>query len=655
MQTQDYASHRDPGQRYYTTDAVREFAEFAASYGVLPPVGGFIDDDKVQRADAGPDRADKSDATYILAVDAVTGFGYGWVCNHKGDGAHRWQSSLPAGYDESGTEREVRQARMAEQRRKVEEERQNAIMLASESARQLWDDASPATSDHPYLKAKGILPHGVRQGRDGRLMIPIRCPNGMRNIEFVAWRDGKGHKSRVTGAQAKDGLFQIPGSDETIAIVEGFATGASVAQATGYSVAVSFGKNNLLSVAKQMHEKHPTAEIIVAGDNDAEGGPEAAREAAQAVSGRAAIPVAPGMDWNDVHATRGLGAVLEGISPPLTISAATLAGLPVPLRQWIVEGIIPRRVVTLLYGDGGLGKSLLAMQLGVSVATGTNWIGHPSDTGPALYLGAEDEQDEMHIRLTDICAAHGVGLADLTHLHIRSLVGEDALLATSKSQYTQLEPSDLYHRLVKEVRRVKPKLVVLDTLADLYPSDENYKTHVRQFMGFLKKIALDHDCAIVVLAHPSKSGMAEGRGDSGNVAWNGSARARLYLTRPTDEEANPDERVLEVKKLNAGKAGDAFKLQWEAGAFKLKQGTTMLDKMAMDAKAVRVFLNLLRVSNETGVPVSESRAEATFARDPDREGVTKTKFREVKTRLLRDGKIKVVQGARSARHLVISA
>lgn len=71
-------------------------------------------------------------------------------------------------------------------------------------------------------------------------------------------------------------------------------------------------------------------------------------------------------------------------------SAADLEGVPVPEREWLVPDLIPARNVTLLYGDGGTGKSLLALQLAVAVALGRSWLGLPVKAGNALFPSAED-------------------------------------------------------------------------------------------------------------------------------------------------------------------------------------------------------------------------------------------------------------------------
>ena len=211
--------------------------------------------------------------------------------------------------------------------------------------------------------------------------------------------------------------------------------------------------------------------------------------------------------------------------------ASALAARPIPSREWHVEGLIPGRTVTSLSGDGGTGKSLLALQLAVSTALGASWIGRDVKPGPVLFLSAEDDDDELYLRLADILDAEGAGFDRLGNLLIRSLAGEDALLAVQDRRTGSLVPTPLYDALAAEIARFRPVLVVLDTLADLTAGEENNRAHARQFVGFLRGLTIRYGCALLLLSHPSLTGMSSGTGLSGSTAWNASVRSRLYLER----------------------------------------------------------------------------------------------------------------------------
>ena len=84
-----------------------------------------------------------------------------------------------------------------------------------------------------------------------------------------------------------------------------------------------------------------------------------------------------------------------------------LSGKPVPVREWLVRGWIPRRTVTLIQGDGGLGKTSLFQQLQTSCAIGAPWIGLHVEQCVSIGVYTEDEQRDLEIRQAAINAAYG--------------------------------------------------------------------------------------------------------------------------------------------------------------------------------------------------------------------------------------------------------
>lgn len=328
-------------------------------------------------------------------------------------------------------------------------------------------------------------------------------------------------------------------------------------------------------------------------------------------------------------------------------TADTLDGKPVPPRAWHVPDLIPARTVTLLGGDGGTGKSLLALQLAVATATGRPWIGREVISGGVVYISAEDDRDELHRRIADIGRAEGIALADLDRLTLLSLAGEDALLATLDPRTGALRPSSLYTALDAQLSELQPALLILDTLADLFPGNENDRAQARHFIGLTRGLALRHECAMILLAHPSLSGLNSGTGMSGSTAWNNSVRSRLYFERIRQDgyEADPDARVLRTMKANYGRTGGEIALKWNDGVFTLAGGESGLDRMAAGAKAERVFLKLLRQFTEQGRRVNPSAgpryAPKVFAENPGAEGCNKRSLKDAMERLLASGAVKI--------------
>ncbi|MCP8939397.1 AAA family ATPase [Alsobacter sp. SYSU M60028] len=324
-------------------------------------------------------------------------------------------------------------------------------------------------------------------------------------------------------------------------------------------------------------------------------------------------------------------------------NADAFAGQPVPHRDWFVEGQIPLRTVTQLSADGGTGKSLIANQVAVAAVTATDSpIGIPRPGG-VIYLSAEDDRDEIHRRLDAITRARGLALDDLSALRIVPLAGEDAVLAGLRPGSQSIVATPLWQALREEVLDLRPILVVLDTQADVFAGNENDRSQVRQFVGMLRGLAIEADLAVLLLAHPSLTGMSSGSGLSGSTAWNNSVRSRLYLERVKDEsgvERDTDVRVLRTMKSNYSAKGAEIRLRYQDGRFvpDLGGGTAY-----GAAEADQVFLDLLAQFERQGRTVSPNSganyAPNEFAKHPDALSISKVSFRAAMDRLLASGRV----------------
>jgi RecA-family ATPase len=331
----------------------------------------------------------------------------------------------------------------------------------------------------------------------------------------------------------------------------------------------------------------------------------------------------------------------ENAVPGFLESAAGLEGLDVPPREWMVPDLIPHRTVTILGGDGGTGKSLLALQLAVASATRQDWIGQTVERpGRVVYISAEDERDELHRRMAAITEDNGLQFSDLSGLMFRSLAGEDAILGELDRRSGKLKATKLFKTLEAAVIVSTPSLVVLDTLADLHSGDQNDQGHARQFVNLLRGLCVRHGCTVLLLAHPSLTGINTGTGTGGSMAWGNSVRSRLYLRRVKEsgQEIDPDSRVLETMKSNYGKIGGQIGLRWRAGVF---GAVSSKDESEMQTKAENVFMKLLAKMEEQGRKVSHkpgcNYAPKIFADHPEAEGMTKRALKIAMDSLLDDG------------------
>ena len=111
------------------------------------------------------------------------------------------------------------------------------------------------------------------------------------------------------------------------------------------------------------------------------------------------------------------------------VEAPILARDPEPERKWIVEDVIPDETLTLMTGEGGIGKTTLALQLAVDMRIDGEWLGMKVAQGAVLFVTSEDDRKDVNLNLRAILKAEGKSLAHCPDLHILSLADRDACLA----------------------------------------------------------------------------------------------------------------------------------------------------------------------------------------------------------------------------------
>jgi RecA-family ATPase len=326
-------------------------------------------------------------------------------------------------------------------------------------------------------------------------------------------------------------------------------------------------------------------------------------------------------------------------------------GQPVPERDWTVHNRIIRRNVALLSGPGGIGKSILIKQLGVAHVLGRDWLSTMPIQGPVLYLNAEDDERELHYRLDAVLAHYGASFDALGDFHLSVLAGKDAVLGEVTRQGV-VKPTRLFEQLHKRACTVRPVLVALDTAADMFAGNENDRAQVRQFIGLLRSIAIDADCAVLLASHPSVAGMEKGTGLSGSTAWHNSVRTRLYFQAPSsngdDGKADDNLRELRCMKSNYGPNGEVIRLRWDSGVFKPIGEPSSLDRLAEERKIENLFLDLLDRFNRQGQRVSphpsspQNYAPKIFAQHSEANGTGKKPFADAMQRLLDAGTVRIV-------------
>ena len=330
----------------------------------------------------------------------------------------------------------------------------------------------------------------------------------------------------------------------------------------------------------------------------------------------AAIPIRRANDNGDrpPPASSARAQASPAQNKPLTMLDVTAwDGVPVPARDWAVRDRIIRRAVTLLSGEGGIGKSILILQLACAHVLARDWFGRLAEPGPVIYANAEDDERELHFRLEAIRAHLDISFAALGDLHLVPLAGEDALLGVP-DRAGMIQPTPLFEKLLEAAAKFEPVLIALDTAADMFGGNENDRSQVRQFISLLRRLAITGNSAVLLASHPSLSGISTDSGLSGSTGWHNSVRSRLFFkASDSDDDTRSDQRELIVRKNNYGPTGEVVRMVWRNGVFVPVPAPSGPEQAAADAAADAMFLQLLEKHDRNGDNVSPKRTSNNFA------------------------------------------
>ncbi|NGZ19992.1 MULTISPECIES: AAA family ATPase [unclassified Wolbachia] len=269
-----------------------------------------------------------------------------------------------------------------------------------------------------------------------------------------------------------------------------------------------------------------------------------------------------------------------------------------PEREWIVKDWLPIGSVTALYGDGGMGKSLLAQQLMTAASTGKSWLGMEIEQMKTYGVFCEDDTEELWRRQ---CAINRLYQLDMESCDFHDNIGflsrvwkDNLLMVFDNKDIGKL--THCFEELLEDIKLFQPKLVVLDTAADLFGGNENNRSHVRQFIqSCCGKIVKVIKGAVLLCAHPSDSGIIRKTGTGGSTAWNNTVRSRWYLSKPDKADASGNERVLCRKKSNYSASNEEkISFYWHNGAFVQSDDTLNSERIVRSSYNTKLDLERLR-------------------------------------------------------------
>jgi phage/plasmid primase-like uncharacterized protein len=399
-------------------------------------------------------------------------------------------------------------------------ERQHQV--ASETVEKIWTGAQAALPDHPYLAKKGIGVHGARATGDGRLVVPLYDADG--TLSSLQYIDHEGGKLYHAGGQTGGKFWVVGSSDElgTLYVAEGFATAATIFEATNRPCVVAYSASNLVPVTGSLREKHGIMQdIVIVADHDQSGvGQRYAEQASAKYGARMVMPPILG-DANDyAQAGHNLAALLMPPANDWLIPADEFSAQPSPI-SWLVKRWIQSQALVMVHGPSGGGKTFVVLDWCLRMASGIpDWCGHKVRQGNVVYLAGEGH--------------HG--------LRGRVAAWKHHNKAGKLNMWLSKDGCDLntpigYLKVVEQVRMLKdrPSVIVVDTLHRFLAGDENSAQDAKTMLDACNALMMEFDCSVILVHHTGVSDEAQHRA-RGSSAWRGALDIEISIVPAKDDQ-----------------------------------------------------------------------------------------------------------------------
>lgn len=443
-----------------------------------------------------------------------------------------WRSELQRvectayGHILSEEQRAEIKAKIEEERKKYEEEQEGAATKAVE-----WWNKYALIGQSAYLKRKQVKDYGVRFGHSSHyncsfIAIPLFDKFGklwslQRVYDEKVLRDGTDDKTFLKKGR-KRGCFHTLGDiskGNTLIFCEGYATGASLHQATGYTVIICFDAGNLEPVIASLRPDYPQHTFIIAGDDDRwkkkNTGRTEAENAAKKHGCKVAFPVFQDLsnkptDFNDLHAQEGVEAVRMQVEKALSrtklraLSVAELLTMEIVKPSMILNPIIPYKGLCMLYAARGIGKTFLSLSMAYAIASGISMLeGRWNAPGARKVLLVDGEMPLFTLQERMLKMIPAEADKGLLGRNLRLLSQDDQEfgipdLVTPKGQALLEEHLD------------GVELVIFDNISSLFRSykenDADSWSPIQEWLLYLRRLNI----SVLLVHHANKGGDQRG-------------------------------------------------------------------------------------------------------------------------------------------------
>tara|TARA_R100000388_G_scaffold34479_1_gene26715 strand:+ start:12211 stop:14034 length:1824 start_codon:yes stop_codon:yes gene_type:complete len=551
------------------TDLLTEMNNFGLKVSHLDISGQLVRVMVSASSGVRPDKSNEKSGWYVIhqvGDHIFANFG-----NWRTGQEQKWSSTKNSNLTQREREDLTKKIQEAQKKAEIEQKkRQNEVAVDCESRFSSY----AKVEDHRYLTIKNIQNYGLKSKSES-LVVPIF--NILGEIRSLQYINQKGDKRFVSAGEVKGNMFLI-GTDfdslpklENLIVVEGYATGSTVYEATNTPVACVFSANFGYEAVKNLRTK-TDCKITLAFDNDKTGlGQKKAQEISSSFYNCSVrIPSISG-DFNDLARDQGLEKVkLELLDLGFGLRKYSIKNFQEkpPERVWLVDKMVESSKPSLLASIGGVGKSMLSLSLGLNIVGAGNgkWLNkNIVNHGNVVFLSAEDDQNEFHRRV-DALDPKGKRHTAPYDLYAFTVPDFGKPVSFVKDDHNGLGLTTQAHEFMEELSSINNlALVVIDPVQSFVSAPITTSQEVAQlYCQFCSAISSQFGCATLSIHHMSKLALQGNedsmtarssiRGSSALVDGMRMAMA-IWLTSEQDAENICAEQGLDYDRTRVVRAG----------------------------------------------------------------------------------------------------
>jgi len=303
----------------------------------------------------------------------------------------------------------------------------------------------------------------------------------------------------------------------------------------------------------------------------------------------------------DTATTAPAAAAKSAAQPAMRIDLSTILDRELDPHPFIIENWLPKDAVTLFAANGGAGKSSIALQLAIEMATGGSFLGQDFDyCVHVVFISAEDNEQSLIRRMANYIKVKGINVEVLNnYLHIMDWSKKDSQVIYETDGRTG-KFNKQFAEVSESCRKYDAEVLIVDNNSMFFGGNEIVRSEVQMYLSGLRKAR--PGLAVLALHHVDKASLKPGTGDgySGSTAWHNGARARWSLINDNGMS------VLTLQKSNYGKSGYQSVVSYDDKHhyFKVADGI-LKDKSANDVWML--ILEMIHVRYEMGAYLSPSK------------------------------------------------